>query len=117
MPLWQPSAPVIELAGLSVPAGADYRWRAEEGKETAFRLDGLLISESDADAPLVFVEVQFHPDCDFYARWFSEIFLYLYRRAVAVEWRAVVLFPSRGADSGGVVSFAPLLESPWIRRV
>jgi predicted transposase/invertase (TIGR01784 family) len=108
---------VFELAGLSVPAGADYRWRAEEVKETAFRLDGLLISESDADAPLVFVEVQFHPDGDFYARWFSEIFLYLYRRAVAVQWRAVVLFPSRGADSGAVVPFAPLLESPWIRRV
>jgi predicted transposase/invertase (TIGR01784 family) len=108
---------VFELAGLPCPAGADYRWRAEEVKETAFRLDGLLVSEVDAHAPLVFVEVQFQPDGDFYARWFSEIFLYLYRRAVGVPWRAVVLFPSRGADAGGVIPFAPLLESPWVRRV
>jgi predicted transposase/invertase (TIGR01784 family) len=71
----------------------------------------------DAHAPLVFVEVQFQPDGDFYARWFSEIFLYLYRRAVGVPWRAVVLYPSRSADTGGVIPFAPLLESPWVRRV
>jgi len=108
---------VFELAGLTCPAGADYRWRAEEVKETAFRLDGLLVSEVDAHAPLVFVEVQFQPDGDFYARWFSEIFLYLYRRAVGVPWRAVVLYPSRSADTGGVIPFAPLLESPWVRRV
>jgi hypothetical protein len=55
-------------------------------KEAAFRLDGLLVSEVDTHAPLVFVEVQFQPDGDCYARWFSEIFLYLYRRAVGVPW-------------------------------
>jgi predicted transposase/invertase (TIGR01784 family) len=48
---------------------------------------------------LVFLEVQFQPDATFYARWFAEIYLYLYRRQVRGEWRAVVLYPRRGAET------------------
>jgi hypothetical protein len=56
------------VAGIPLPAGADYSLRAEEIKETAFRLDGLLVPGAGSEAhPLVFLEVQFQPDAAFYA--------------------------------------------------
>lgn len=52
----------LDLAGLD-PAAADrYEFRAEELKQTAFRLDGLLVPAADSDEPYVFIEVQFQPD-------------------------------------------------------
>ena len=52
---------VFELAGLEVPVTGAYQFRAEEIKQTAFRLDGLLVpSPEQPDAPVVFVEVQFY---------------------------------------------------------
>jgi len=48
---------VFELAGLPVSANPPYRFHAEEVKQTAFRLDGLLQPETGRDdLPLVFVE-------------------------------------------------------------
>ena len=89
---------VLELAGLETPA-AGYVLRAEEIKQTGFRLDGVLAPPDDRpDGPLVFIETQFQPDPDFHARWFSELFLYLYRRPPRRAWRAVALFPNRAAE-------------------
>jgi predicted transposase YdaD len=68
---------LFELTGLAWRAAAGYVWRAEEVKETAFRLDGVLVPEADLDAPLVFTEVQFQLDPAFYGRWLAEICLYL----------------------------------------
>jgi predicted transposase YdaD len=66
---------VFAVAGIPLPAGADYSLRAEEIKETAFRLDGLLVPGAGTEGhPLVFLEVQFQPDAAFDARWFAEIF-------------------------------------------
>mgnify|MGYP003818371835 CR=1 FL=1 len=70
---------VLELASLEPTAG--YTLRAEEIKQTGFQRDGVLVpAENAADRPLVFVETQFQYDPDFYARWFAELFLYLYRQ-------------------------------------
>jgi predicted transposase YdaD len=50
---------VLELAGLETPA-AGYVLRAEEIKQTGFRLDGVLAPPDDRpDGPLVFIETQF----------------------------------------------------------
>jgi predicted transposase/invertase (TIGR01784 family) len=69
---------VFAVSGIPRPAGADYRLRAVEIKETAFRLDGLLVPGAE-DGPLVFLEVQCQPDPGFYARWFAEIYLHTRR--------------------------------------
>ena len=67
----------LELAGLDYDAEG-YVFRSEEIKQTAFRLDGILVPPAnDPSRPYVFAEVQFQPDDGFYARFFSEIFLYL----------------------------------------
>lgn len=59
---------VLELVGLD-PSAAGYTLRAEEIKQTTFRLDGVLAPPEDQpDWPLVFVETQFQLDPDFHAR-------------------------------------------------
>ena len=108
---------VLELAGLETPA-AGYTLRAEEIKQTGFRLDGVLVPPADRpDGPLVFVETQFQPDPDFHARWFSELFLYLYRRPPRPAWRAVALFPNRATEGVAEAAYARLLADPWVKRV
>ncbi len=60
---------VFELAGLDDLDGRSYRFRSEEVKQTAFRLDGLLEPpETNPDAPVVFVEVQMQAEEEFYGR-------------------------------------------------
>lgn len=108
---------VLELAGLETPA-TGYTLRAEEVKQTGFRLDGVLAPPDDQpDWPLVFIETQFQPDPDFHARWFSELFLYLYRRPPRRAWRAVALFPNRAAEGTVEAAYEMLLAHPWVKRV
>ena len=71
----------LDLAGLN-PALADhYQFRAEEIKQTALRLDGLLTPADDSDNPTLFIGVQFQPDETLYRRLLAEITLYLHRAA------------------------------------
>jgi predicted transposase YdaD len=85
---------VFELAGLPVPQNPAYRLHAEEVKQTAFRLDGVLLPQAGRDdLPLIFVEAQFYPKADFYARWLAAIFLYLPYRLPTVS-HPPVLFTS-----------------------
>jgi predicted transposase/invertase (TIGR01784 family) len=108
---------VLELAELELPA-AGYSLRAEEVKQTGFRLDGVLVPPEDQpEWPLIFVEAQFQPDADFHARWFSELLLYLYRRPPRRAWRAVVLFPNRAVESAVEAAYETLLANPWVKRV
>lgn len=108
---------VFELAGLPTPE-TPYELRAEEIKETQFRFDGLLIPPVVAEAtPLVFLENQFQPDDDFYARWFASIFLYLRRHPERRWWRAVVLFPERRIDVGKPRGFEDLLAGNRVSRI
>ena len=108
----------FKLADWPVPAAGAYTLRAEEVKETRFQLDGVLVpTADDPTLPLGFLEAQFQPDSNFYGRWFTEIFIYLYRQPLQRPWRAIVIFPDRATDKGPSVSFAVLLQLPWVRRV
>ena len=108
----------FDLAGLAVPEAARYQMRAMEVKQTAFRLDGVLMPPHElADAPLVFTEAQFQGRATFYARWLASIFLYLYRHRVTRPWQAVVSFPHRQADAGIVTPYEGLLQCGLLRRV
>lgn len=108
---------VLELAGLKMPA-TGYTLRAEEIKQTGFRLDGVLVPPDDQpEWPLVFVETQFQPDPDFHARWFSELFLYLYRHPPRRAWRAVTVFPNRTTEGTAEAAYELLLGHPWVKRL
>jgi predicted transposase/invertase (TIGR01784 family) len=111
-------ATVFELAGLAVPADAGYQMHAVEIKQTAFRLDGLLVPDpSRPDLPLVFAESQFYPDPWFYARWLASIFLHLYRHRIVRPWHAVVVFPDASVDTGETAPYEVLLRGGILHRV
>ena len=109
---------VFELAGLEAPAVGAYQFRAEEIKQTAFRLDGLLIPPPEQpDAPVVLVEVQAQPDPEFYGRFFAELLLYLYRNQPPHPWRAVVIYPTRAEERLNARHYGSLVGLPEVQRV
>jgi predicted transposase/invertase (TIGR01784 family) len=108
---------LLELAGLEITADG-YRFYATEVKQTAFRLDGVLLPpEQDSERPCIFSEVQFQPDDSFYPRFFSEIFLYLRQHAVQRPWCAVVIYPDRATERAAPPAFQPLLNLAEVKRV
>ena len=72
--------PQLALTMLDLPyQGASYEFISEEIKETTFTLDGVfkpLVANNEL--PLIFAEIQFQADAEFYGRLFTEITLYLY---------------------------------------
>ncbi len=69
---------LFELISLPTTAAQNYKFDSVEVKEISFRIDGAFLpSTVTLETPIYFVEVQFQPDRDFYARFFGEIFLYL----------------------------------------
>jgi predicted transposase YdaD len=111
-------ATVFELAGLAVPPPGAYRMHAEEVKQTAFRLDGVLLPDPGTPGlPLVFAESQFYADPWFYARWLASIFLYLFRQRVTGPWRAVVVFPDRSFDIGETRPYDDMNRGGTLHRV
>jgi len=78
-------------------------------KDSEFRLDGLLIPQSeDLTAPLIFVEAQMQPDSRFYGRYFAEVYLYLYQYEVQRPWRGLVILQSRQQALGSDVPYGDL---------
>ena len=107
----------LELLGLEYH-NESYRFGSEEIKQTAFRLDGLLTPvEDNTEQPLIFVEVQYQPDSDFYDRFFSEITLYLRLHKPAHPWLALVIYPARSAEKAASIAFTPFMDLPQLRRV
>ena len=107
----------LELLGLEY-LSESYRFGSEEIKQTAFRLDGLLTPvEDNTEQPLIFVEVQYQPDSDFYDRFFSEITLYLRLHKPAHPWLALVIYPARSTEKAASIAFSPFMDLPQLRRV
>jgi predicted transposase/invertase (TIGR01784 family) len=108
---------LLKLAGLEISAEG-YRFCSEEIKQTAFRLDGILLPpDEDEHRPVVFAEAQFQPDGGFYPRFFSEIVLHLRQSATARPWRAVVIYPNHATEREAPLAFRSMLTLPEIRRV
>jgi predicted transposase YdaD len=98
--------------------GRSYRFRAEEVKQTAFRLDGLLEPpETNPEWPVVFVEAQMQAEDEFYGRLFAEIFLYLYRMEPVRPWRAVVIYLHRQGKRLDMRRYGSAVMLPEVHRV
>jgi len=109
---------VLELAGITVTNSDGYQFRSEEIKQTAFRMDGVLVPPAaSTQLPLVFVEVQYQPDVDLYGRFFAEIMLYLYRVRPPNPWQAVAIYPNRRCEHIDNWLHGSLLGLPEVRRV
>ena len=107
----------FDLAGIAVVDTSGYQFCSQEIKQTAFRLDGVVEPPANQpEAPRAYVEVQFQPDDDFYARFFREILLHLGQYPTNHPWYAVVVYPNQSAERiAGAME--PLLELPNLRRV
>ncbi len=95
-----------------------YEFVSVELKDTAFRIDGVFIPESETpEQPLYFVEVQFQLDTNFYRRLFAEIFLYLRQNPSVNFWRAVVIYPQRSVEPEDQQPYRLLLDSPQVQCI
>ncbi|MEH2319245.1 DUF2887 domain-containing protein [Nostoc sp.] len=102
------------------PAEAEnYQFESVEVKETAFRIDGVFLPPANAVSKTVFfAEVQFQKDEDLYHRFFSELFLFLYRHSIRYDdWFGVIIFGSGSLEPSNSTLHRALLESNQVRRV
>jgi predicted transposase/invertase (TIGR01784 family) len=111
--------PQLALSMLQLSYNADsYEFVSLEIKQTGFRIDGLFKPlDSDHKLPLIFAEVQYQPDPDFYGRFCSEIMLYLYRHKPRRDWLALVIYPSRATEKPHPIEFALFANAPQLKRI
>lgn len=110
---------LFDLLPTAPPQALDYRFESVTVKETAFQMDGVFLPPEYVESGIVyFCEVQFQKDELFYERFFSEIFIYLYRfRQTFANWQAVVIYPNRQTEQTNITPYEILLNSPQIHRV
>ena len=91
---------------------------SEEIKQTAFRIDGLFKPVTDdPEQPIIFVEVQYQVDNDFYGRLFSELTLYLYLKKPQRDWLILLIYPNRSIEKKASIEFLPFLNLPQVHRI
>ncbi len=106
----------FSLIGQSPEQAEGYQFRSVEIKQTAFRIDGIFLPSRPAQS-VYFAEVQFQEDPQFYARFFSEIFLYLRQYPEPNDWRAVVIFSSRNVEPDNSSNYRVLLNCNQVERI
>ena len=119
---------LLQLGGLSPAESAQqasgYTFRSVELKQTAFRIDGVLLPQSPEslesnpyDRPVWFAEVQFQKDQELYHRLFSELTLFLRQNPNIPDWRVVVLFPRHSLEPDRTDLYREFLQSDRVFRV
>ena len=109
---------LLQLVGRPAEDAANYTFRSVELKQTAFRIDGILVpTETSSELPTYFLEVQFQPDEDLYHRLFGEMFLYLKQHPETADWRAVAIFPRRGVEPKRQDFYREFLEGDRVFRI
>lgn len=107
----------FELIDSPPETAENYQFSSVELKQTAFRIDGVFQPTQENETPIYFVEVQFQPDPELYSRFFAEIFLYLRQQQPENDWRGIIVYPSRGVDTGETLHYQELFDSQRVRRI
>ena len=95
-----------------------YEFRSVELKQTAFRIDGVLLPIPEtADRPVYFSEIQFQRDQQLYQRFFAELFLYLAQNPTTYDWRGLLIYPNRAVEPAESRLYQVLLDSAKVSRV
>jgi len=90
----------FELIGETHVNAQDYEFKAIELKETALRLDGVMLRiAKDTKQPIYFIEVQNYKNPNIYSNILRKVYTYLDQNDPTQDWRAVVVYERR--------SFAP----------
>lgn len=107
----------FELIGNQLQEANAYQFSSVEIKQTAFRIDGVFLPTQENENPIYFVEVQFQPDSEIYARLFAEIFLYLRQNKPQNDWRGTVIYPNRSIDIANIEHYHEFFTSQRVRRI
>ncbi|MFB8790315.1 MAG: Rpn family recombination-promoting nuclease/putative transposase [Potamolinea sp.] len=108
----------FELFNRQASEASAYEFASVELKQTAFRIDGIFLPVPNLqEKPIYFLEVQFQKDPEFYARFFSEIFLYLRLYSPSKAWRSVVVFAKRSLEPTEIEPYQVLLLSSQVTRL
>ncbi len=108
----------FQLIGQSPTLANSYKFRSVEIKQTAFRLDGVLVPNTESpNTPINFGEVQMQKDTAFYRRFFAEIFLYLHQYEETKYWQGLVVFRNRDIEPKDTQPYQALLNSSNLTRV
>jgi len=67
--------------------------------------------------PVIFAEVQYQPDTDFYDRFISETTLYLRIHKPGRRWLALVIYPSRSVEKQAGIEFESFMSLPQLQRI
>lgn len=95
----------------NIPLDCEFDYIAPVIKEREFRLDGLLIPQSENwHIPLIFLEAQMQSDAGFYGRYFAEIFLYLQQYPEKRPWQGLLILHNRQQYLGESVPYQILLR-------
>ena len=106
----------FELINHNSEEASNYDFSSVEVKQLAFRIDGVFFPKTETDL-IYFLEVQFQKDINFYARFFSEIVLYLSKNSLQSDWKGVIIYPNRQLDSSNTQHYQELLNSQRIQRI
>lgn len=104
------------LIGLAKQKAKGYKFTSVEVKDIDFRFDGIFAPEA-RDELIFCVEAQFKKDDDFYCNYFGKIFNFLQKHRPANDWRAVVFYPGRAADTGVHPYYREFFESGRLQRI
>ncbi|MEB3178017.1 MAG: Rpn family recombination-promoting nuclease/putative transposase [Nostocaceae cyanobacterium] len=107
----------FELIGNPPEEANGYEFSSIEIKQTAFRIDGVFFPTQQESNPIYFVEVQFQPDLDIYARLFAEICLYLRQNHPQNDWLAAVIYPTRSVDTADIRHYREFFASQRVTRI
>lgn len=110
---------LFEFVDVLIDNTIEYRFDSVEVKETAFRIDGVFLPPDHANPKIVFfAEVQFQKDEDLYHRFFSELFVFLYRHQVRYDnWQGILMFGSRSYEPTNFDIHQALLNSAQVQRI
>lgn len=109
---------LLELAGLDASQTSAYAFQSVEVKQTAFRMDGLLLPTAPrSKRPVCFGEFQFQRDDDLHHRFFAEIFVYLDQFPKTYDWQGVLVYPRRSLAPKPGRLYRSLLASEQVSEV
>ena len=106
----------FELINHNSEEASNYDFSSVEVEQLAFRIDEVFFPKTETDL-IYFLEVQFQKDINFYARFFSEIVLYLSKNSLQSDWKGVIIYPNRQVDSSNTQHYQELLNSQRIQRI
>ena len=110
---------LFELLEAFPDRASEYRFDSVAVKEPKFEIDGVFLPpEGDDPGVVYFCEVQFQADSLLYERLFAESLVYFYQnREQFVDWRAVLIYPTRSLEQSRILPYEDLLNSHRTTRI